>query len=42
MQLVSQHRDVVERYLGKEREAGRVLGPFKLEAFSHIQVSPSG
>lgn len=42
MQSVSQHREVVERYLGEEREAGRVLGPFKPGAFPHVQVSPFG
>ncbi len=42
MQSVSQHWDMVERYLGEEREAGRVLGPFKLAALPHVQVSPFG
>ena len=42
MQSVSQHRDVVEQYIGEEREAGRVLGPFKLSTFPHVQVSPFG
>ena len=42
MQSVSQHQDVVERYLGEEREAGRIMGPFKQEAFPHVQVSPFG
>lgn len=42
MQSIIQHRDVVERYLGEEREAGRIMGPFKPQAFPHVQVSPSG
>ena len=39
---VTQHREVVEHYLGEEREAGRLLGPFKRGTLPHVQVSPFG
>ena len=39
MKSVSLHRDVV-KYLGEEKEVGRLLGPFKPEALPHVQVSP--
>ena len=42
MLSVTQHRDVVEQYLGEEREAGRLLGPFKRGTLPHVQVSPFG
>ena len=37
-----EHGEVVERYLGKEREAQRVLGPFKHSLFQEVHVSPFG
>ena len=33
MKSVMEHGEVVERYLGKEQEAQRVLGPFKHSLF---------
>ena len=37
-----EHREVVEKYLGEEREAQRVLGPFKRSLFPEVHVSPFG
>ena len=34
--------EVLERYLGEEREAQRVLGPFKHSLFPEVHVSPFG
>ena len=42
MKSASEHKDVVEQYLGMEREAKRVLGPLKPSDFPHVQVSSFG
>ena len=42
MRSVSEHRNVVEEYIHKEREAGRLLGPFKPSAFPEVHVNPFG
>ena len=42
MKSVKEHKEVVEAYIGGERQAGRVLGPFSKESFLHVQVSPFG
>ena len=42
MRSVREHRDVVEEYIHKEREAGRLLGPFQPNAFPEVQVNPFG
>ena len=42
MRLVSEHRDVIEEYIHKEREAGRLLGPFQPSAFPEVHVNPFG
>ena len=42
MRSVSEHRDVVEEYIHKEREAGRLLGPFQPSAFPEVHVNPFG
>ena len=42
MRSVSEHRDVVEEYIHKEREAGRLLGPFQPSAFPAVHVNPFG
>ena len=40
MRSVREHREVVEEYIHKEREAGRLLGPFQPNAFPEVQVNP--
>ena len=42
MSSVNEHRDVVEEYLHGEREAGRLLGPFRRSLFPEVHVSPFG
>ena len=42
MKSAMEHGEVVERYLGEEREAQRVLGPFKRSLFPEVHVSPFG
>ena len=42
MKSAMEHGEVVERYLGEEREAKRVLGPFKRSLFPEVHVSPFG
>ena len=42
LKSVKEHKEVVEAYVGGERQAGRVLGPFSKESLPHVQVSPSG
>ena len=42
MKSVKEHKEVVEAYIGGERQAGRVLGPFSKESLPHVQVSPFG
>ena len=42
MKSVMEHGEVVERYLGEEQEAQRVLGPFKRSLFLEVHVSPFG
>ena len=42
MKSASEHKDVVEQYLGMEREAKRVLGPLKPSDFPYVQESPFG
>ena len=32
----------MEKYVHKEREAGRLLGPFEPKAFPEVQVNPFG
>ena len=42
MKSAMEHGEVVEKYLGEEREAQRVLGPFKRSLFPEVHVSPFG
>ena len=42
MKSAMEHGEVVERYLGKEQAAQRVLGPFKHSFFREVHVSPFG
>ena len=42
MKSVREHGDVVERYIGVECEAGRLLGPLEQSRFPHVHVSPFG
>ena len=42
MRSVSEHRDVVEKYIGGECAAKRLLGPFDRSRFPHVHVSPFG
>lgn len=42
MKSAVEHGEVVEKYLSEEREAQRVLGPFKHSLFPWVQVSPFG
>ena len=42
MKSVSEHREVVEEYIHREREAGRLLGPFQPRAFPEVHVNPFG
>ena len=42
MKSAVEHGEVVEKYLGEEREAQRVLGPFKRSLFPWVHVSPFG
>ena len=39
MRSVSEPRDVVEEYIHKEREAGRLLGPFQPSALPEVHVN---
>ena len=42
MKSVREHRDVVEKYIGVECEAKRVLGPYVKSHFPYVHVSPFG
>ena len=42
MRSVSEHRDVVEKYIGEECTAKRLLGPYDRSHFPHFLVSPFG
>ena len=42
MKSVQEHKEVVEAYVGGERQAGRVVGPFSRECFPQVRVSPFG
>jgi hypothetical protein len=42
MRSASEHRDVVEKYIGGECEAKRLLGPYDRSHFPNIHVSPFG
>lgn len=42
MRSVSEHKDVVEKYIGGECAAKRLLGPFDRSHFPHVHVSPFG
>ena len=42
MKSVQDHKEVVEAYIGEERQAGRLLGPFCKHYFTQVQVSPFG
>ena len=42
MKSAMEHGEVVEKYLGEEREVQRVLGPFKRSLFPEVHVSPFG
>ena len=37
---VREHRDVVEEYIHRERETGRLPGPLQPNAFPEVRVSP--
>ena len=42
MKSIADHREVVESYIGREKEAGRLLGPFPRDALPEVHVSPFG
>ena len=42
MKSVQEHGDVVERYIGAECEARRLLGPLERSRFPQVHVSPFG
>ena len=42
MKSVGEHREVVEKYLGEERETKRLLGPFERSSFPWVHVSLFG
>ena len=42
MRSVREHREVVDEYIQREREAGRLLGPFKRQDWPSVHVSPFG
>ena len=42
MRSVEEHREVVEEYLYGEKEAGRLLGPFRPSLFPDVHISPFG
>ncbi len=42
MKSVREHKDVVDQYIQKEREAGRLLGPFERLDWPEVHTSPFG
>ena len=42
MKSVKEHRYVVQVYVDRKRQAGRVLGPFDRDQIPMVQVSPFG
>ena len=42
MKSVQEHDEVVERYIGSECEAKRLLGPFERSKYPQVHISPFG